>query len=233
MCMVKIREAEMNRIENYGLSNQTSFGMKKSLKTVEILQRKAKNVYPHISPYEFEQRLYRQNENISTPLQKVLTRIQIKLDALRLKMGQSKYPQKELIENMKQNKIGNGGEEVNLATIIGKLNGQKNIFSGRINGLDHGVAFITGKIVKNGEILFLKNKDAIIIDPQLGITDYAGNYYTKLKEIMGEQYKRQAKYNAGLCIIPRDNHSIKEITITDLKTNYPELLIKDYKPVQM
>ena len=223
----------MNKIENYGLSNQTSFGMKKSLKSAEILQRKAKNVYPHISPYELRQRLYSQNENISTPLQKILKKIQIKLDALRLKITQSKYPQKELIENMKHNKIGNGGEEVDLATIIGRLNGQKNIFSGRINGLDHGVAFITGKIVKNGEKLFFKNKDAVIIDPQLGITDYAGNYITKLKEIMGEQYKRKMKSSTGLCIIPRGNHSTKELIITDLKTNHPELLIKDYKPVQI
>ena len=219
----------MNTVTN--TNYQTTFGMKQNLKTADIIQRKAKNTYAHISPYLFEQQ---ENVMQNQKLKEFVLELKRKLFDFRYIMQTSPNPQKLLIENLKRgNKLGNSGEEVDLATIIGKINGQKNIYSASVNGLDHAVSIITNKIVKNGQKQIMKNKDAIIIDPQLGITDYAGNYFAKLKEIMGKPYQNATKNEAGLAVIPRNNHRLNKAQIADLKTNYPELLIADYKHVKV
>lgn len=217
---------------NSELTNQTTFSMRQKLKSAEIIQRRAKNVYSHISPYEFKQRLNKQKGN-NLYLLNLLETLQKKISIIRSDLAKSVNPQKGLIEELKNNRLGNGGEEVNLATIVGKMNGQRNIYSGTINGLDHGVSFITNKIIKNGEKQSFKDKEAVIIDPQLGITDYVGNYFAKLKEIMGESYKRNVKHDSGLAIVPRDNHRINKAQMADLKANYPELLIDSYIPIKV
>ena len=42
----------MNIIQNYGISDKTTFGMKKSLKPIEMIQRKAHNLNTNILPNE-------------------------------------------------------------------------------------------------------------------------------------------------------------------------------------
>ena len=212
-------------------NNQPAFGMKQSLKSAEIIQRRAKNTYQHFSPYLFEQRL---NDESSKNLRIILKKIKNSLMEFRDNIYKSQNPQKLLIEDLKNGqKLANGGEEVELAAIIGKMNGQKNIYTGRIDGLDHAVTFITNKIVKNGQKQTLANKDAIIIDPQLGITDYAGNYFMKLKDKMGNSYRHGVKNDAGVTVMPTFDKKLNKAQMADLKSNYPELLIADYKTVKV
>lgn len=265
----------MNTITNSNY--QTSFGMKQGLKTADIIQRKAKSVYPHILPSRFEHfndstnpclnrfnKYYGKSNLIYNML------ITMKQIMLRLKFNES--PHNAIINSLKNRKLGNSYEEAMLASTIGRINGQKNIYSAIIDGLKHSVCFITDKAVQDGKSLVLKDKEAIIIDPQLGITDYADNYYKKLKEIfypntlviqsklddiyqgknsknlknlktsideiirqLNRENSRNTIFDARgkLFVTPNENQLKDEKVIEYLKNNYPELIIKDYKKVQV
>lgn len=220
MCEVKKlpkqRKVEkMNTIVNSNY--QTAFGMKQSLKSAEIIQRRAKNTYQHFSPIVVD-RYYN-----SLDIPNKLRLSGLRLSDLRYKWESGQNYIKELIDNLKSGeKLGNGREETMLATAIGRMNWQNNIYAGYFDGLDHAVSFITNKAVKDGKEVLLKGKDAIIIDPQLGITDYAGNYCSKV-----------FKNNSGLQIKPMWNDKLDTAPINDLRAGYPELIIRNYKKVEI
>ena len=115
--------------------------------------------------------------------------LQMKLIEFRHVLAESRSPHKDLVDELKNGlRLANGGEEVELASTIGRINGQKNIYSASVDGVDHAVCFITNAPVKEGKSQILKGKDAIIIDPQLGITDFANNYFAKIKEALGKYH---------------------------------------------
>lgn len=221
----------MNTITDFNY--QTSFGMKKGLQTAEIIQRKAKNVYPHVSPYRIGKSKFceRPIGNEKNKFYEFASNLQKELEYFRNHiLSSSRALHETLVKELKSGlKLGNSAEEVELASIIGRINGQNNIYSASIDGLDHGVCFITGKAVKEGKSQVLKDKDAIVIDPQLGITDYAGNYFVKLKEFLG-RYKIRRR---NISVTPHKNQLKDEKVIEYLKKEYPELVINDYKKVQV
>ena len=216
----------MNIITNSNY--QTSFGMRKDLKYFEIIQRKAKSVYPHVSPYQMSG-LKSCDYGVNSKFYNYILNLQKKLEFFRHNvLSESRSFHKDLIENFKNGlKLGNNYEEVILASVIAKVNGIKNIYTASIDGLDHAVCVITKKTVKKGKSQAFNNKEAIIIDPQLGITDYASNYFIKLKEIIGKNNFRQT----NLSVTPHKNQLKDEIVIKYLRDNYPELLINDYKEI--
>lgn len=234
-------------------SNQTSFGVKQPLKHPEMIMRKARNTYQHFSPDNVSARiknkykldmnpLYLSSEpyiqyvekekniSINRKLLKGLKNIVDVFATYRNILQTCRNKIIFMLENLKNgNKMGNSSEDVTLATLIGRINGQKNIYSGNISGLDHNVAFITDKPVIDGKKMFFKNKDAIIIDPQLGITDFAGNYFLKIKDLIKTPFRKKPHFS----VTPSDNFRLNEAQTEDLKIHYPELLIKDYKPVKV
>lgn len=240
----------MNAITN---SNQPVFGMRERLKPADTILRKAKNTYQHLSPHNLSSRIEKaynlemdplylnsepyiefiekkKNISINRKLLYVLRKFENKLVHYRNLLKSSLNPVKFLIEELKNGgKLGNSSEEVALATIIGRINGQKNIYAGHINGLDHGVTFITNKPVEKGKKLFFKNKDAIIIDPQLGITDYADNYFLKIKDLIKTPFKKKPHFS----VTPSDNFRLNDAQTEDLKKHYPELLIENFRPVKV
>jgi len=215
---------------------QPVFGMRQNLKLPEIIQRKAKQTYQHISPSVYNKKYkyispYFHIPNRVLPGPPLYLKILAKnlIDFRRL-FSYSKCHPKVLIEYLKSGKrLCKDVEETLLATYIGKINGQKNIYSGSIKGMDHCVSFITNKPVKESVRLALKDKEAIIIDTQLGITDYVGNYYAKLKAVMNEAVPDKSDFR----IIPFANNHFSKVLCADLKSNYPELLIKDYKNIKL
>jgi len=205
----------MNTILNSNY--QVGFGMKRPLKSPEVIQRKAKQAYQHLSPYIL------QNKYGSTPYIEKLVK---SLTEFRHNLEVSENPLKMLIEHLKNGKkIGNSGEETILATVIGRINGQKNIYTGTIDGLDHAISFITRGRVENGQKIILNDKNTIIIDPQLGITDYANNYFQKLCNIIGGMPKKKTIFS----VTPVHNYRLNKTQIAELRANYPELLIENYK----
>ena len=171
-----------------------------------------------------------------------------------------------IVNSLKEAKIGNCYEEAKLAELIGKINGVKNIYSGKIffnsdrfpqtnKPLNHEISFITDKTISQDKNYFFKNKDAIILDPWLGITDFAGEYFAKLKHYFcqlfpalpkapdcdelyrrsygnSQRYKqlyKQSKIQTDFMIRPDFECRLTNDNIAQLKKDYPELIIDSFK----
>ena len=169
-------------------------GRQDIIKSADIIERRAHSVYPHTSLSKLRKRcidVYNIAEHSSKPAPLFFQKILIRTNQLRSALRQSDSFFSDLIYGMQDKKVGNCFEEASLAQLIGKVNGQKNIYVGDIlvekeniegkRKIDHAVAFITDKKIEIGKSYSFKNKDAIIIDPWLGIADFAENYFTKLK----------------------------------------------------
>lgn len=204
------------------------------IRIADIITRKAHSQYPHISvsrnrtivnKSELNKFLWG-NMDLRDSLRLASHRINIEMDEKNL----YKY-----IINCLKNGLGNCSEESKLAELIAKINGQKDIYSGKIfagNGLEkHEVAFITNKKIEPNKKYSFKNKEALIIDPWLGITEYAGNYFKLIKtnfanllEIRGNSKpKLQADFSGKL----------SKRKINELKNKYPELIVKNYKKITL
>ena len=238
----------------------------------EIIERRAHNVYPHVSSSKLNTRCkYVYTNQICTEniFDILYIKTTAKLRELRSKLRKTNTFYADLIYGLQDQKVGNCFEEACLAEFIGKLNGQKNIYVGDIYAgkenaenkrkIDHTVAFITNKKIKPGKEYYFKNKDAVIIDPWLGITDYADEYFLQLKNyfrnffeelpgqdlseyLTGTDSKNAKKFREGRknsC--QRIKFNIKLAHNLDLSKNkkslfklfFPELVIKKYKKVKL
>ena len=238
----------------------------------EIIERKAHNVYPHVSNSKLNTRCEHAFTNHTvTPnfFDKVRIKTLAKLRELRSKLRTSNTFYTDLAYGMQDNRVGNCFEEACIAELIGKINGQKNIYVGDIfvekenvknkRKIDHTVAFITNKKIKPGKEYYFKNKDAVIIDPWLGITDYADMYFTRLKNHFKNYFKelpeqdfseyltgvnskdtkefrerrknscRRLKFNIKLA----HNLDLNKTKRKLYKVFFPELVIKKFKKIEL
>ena len=174
-------------------------GRQQVFKPADIIARKAHETYPHISGSMLDVRYheaYHIKKPSFRPLPKFLTKIIEKINKSRNKIQGSLYYFAAIIKEIKRTGAGNCFEESMLAELIGHINGQNNIYTGNVlvkkqnvenqKSIGHAVAFITNKKIRWDKDYKFKGKDAVIIDPWLGITDYAGNYFTKIRN----QYRK-------------------------------------------
>ena len=178
-------------------------GNKEILKSAKILESRARNTYQHMSTYRIRKLL-----GYDVPDPDFFVNMKKEYSSARKMIRQSGDYYAALILSLREGKIGNCTEDAMLTELLGKINGQTNIYTGNIeltrNGknvghLNHVISFITDKNIKNNETYFFKNKEAIVIDPWLGVTDFVGNYFNKLKSIyrktfMQEKDKRFATF---------------------------------------
>ena len=167
-----------------------------AIKNADRITRAVNSVYPHVSESRsrrkinhFQTKLY--PDKVCYKFSNLSWRNSVKLDKLRYRSGEGIDLFKNIIDMLKNNKIGNCYENSVMAQIIGKINGIKNIYpskiffnknsSGHQIQLDHVVAIITDKPFDKGYKYNFKQKDAIVVDPWLGITEYAGDYLKRLK----------------------------------------------------
>lgn len=245
----------------------------KAIQSAEIIERKAHNIYPHISSSKLKKR-YLKSHNISeyspnTHLPDFYLNIRKSLKEFRAELRNSQSYFADLIYGLQDRKVGNCFEDACLAELIGKINGQDNIFVGNIfvnkgnfdgkKKIDHSVAFITNKNIKSGEEYTFKNKEALIIDPWLGITDFAGNYFTKLKHhykkffnnlpeqdffeyIISSEAKNSKEFRdeQKACCNPFEfrielayDAKLSESKQSLYKSFFPELVIKKYEKIEL
>ena len=247
-------------------------GNKQILKPAKLLESKARNTYPHISTYRLRKQIG--YDLLNDP--KFFSKMKKNYSSASKKIKESNDYYTAIISSLKNSKIGNCTEDAMLTELIGKINGQTNIYTGNIelaiDGerqglLNHVIAFITDKPIYKNEKYFFKNKEAIIIDPWLGITDYVGNYFNKLKStyrktFMHERNKNFATFsndnlamellridsktpkefktkkkefcpNTSLSIIPFINNYLNQDKINAIKANFPELVIKSFKRINL
>lgn len=172
-------------------------GRQSIIRKADRITRKTNSVYPHLS--ESKKRIFINqviqknsfNQKMCNDLSKLKYKYETKLDNLRFRGGYGIEQFRIIIDNLKNHRIGNCYESAILAQIIGKINGVKNIYpaqiyftknSSKVNmQFDHAVAVLTDKPFEKDYKYQFKNKEAIVIDPWLGITDFAGEYFNKLR----------------------------------------------------
>ena len=247
-------------------------GRQLPIQYAEIIERKAHNVYPHVSSSKLNTRCEHAYSNHSIArnfFDEIRIETTAKLRELRSKLRKSDTFYADLVYGLQDQKVGNCFEEACLAELIGKMNGQKNIYVGDIfvekenvenkRKIDHTVAFITNKKIKPGKEYYFKNKDAVIIDPWLGITDYADKYFTKLRNHFKGYFKEIPDQDFLEYLIGADSKNVKEFregrknSCQGLKFNiklahnldlnkarkklykvfFPELVIKKYKKIEL
>lgn len=198
----------------------------KDIRNADLITRKAHSVYPHIS----ESRV---SAIISKDKVKELfwgqmsMEYALKFAGERLKMEcDEKNLYAHVIEALK-NGLGNCAEEAKLAELIGKINGIKNIYSGSIFAgkgfAKHDVAFITNEEIKPNKKYKFKKKDALIIDPWLGITEFAGNYFKIIKTNFAKLL--EIRGNSKPYIIPDFTSKLTQSKIRNFRKKYSELII--------
>ena len=198
----------------------------KEIRNADLITRKAHSVYPHIS----ESRV---SAIISKDKVKELfwgqmsMEYALKFAGERLKMEcDEKNLYAHVIEALK-NGLGNCAEEAKLAELIGKINGIKNIYSGSVFAgrgfAKHDVAFITNEEIKPNKKYKFKKKDALIIDPWLGITEFAGNYFKIIKTNFAKLL--EIRGNSKPYIIPDFTSKLTQAKIRNFRKKYSELII--------
>lgn len=172
-------------------------GRNSAIRQADRITRMVNSVYPHISESKSRKAVSHQLQygSLETKDQyrfsDLTLRNSMKLDNLRYRGGFGIDLFENIIDMLKNNKIGNCYEKSILSQIIGKINGIKNIYpakiyctknsSGAMVQLDHVVSVITDIPLGACGKYSYKNKDAVILDPWLGITEFAGDYFAKLR----------------------------------------------------
>ena len=196
-------------------------GNRQILKSAQLLESRARNTYPHISTSKI-----RTHIGYDTKTPSFLERIKKDYSLIRRMIKESGEYYTALIYSLSFGKIGNCTEDAMLTELLGKINGQQNIYTGCIRikkdkdakFLDHVVAFITDKPIEHNKECQFKNKEAIIIDPWLGVSDFAENYFTKLKTIYRKifMYHKNKAYgtftndNLANELIRAESNTVKE-----------------------
>ena len=240
-----------------------------AIRQADRITRSVNSIYPHISESKTKKMAEHQQflnypDKICYKLGNLKLKNSIKIDTLRYKHREGIDLFRDIIDMLKNHKIGNCYESAVVAEIIGKINGIKNIYPSKIffnknssgyqTQLDHVVAIITDNSFMPDRYYSFKNKDAIIIDPWLGITEFAGDYINKLRTNFVNIFSGIPDYKDTSKFLKRTTNNIEEfkktqkymfkpdfsfklhvnevLSIEDantLKNEYPELVIKDFK----
>lgn len=204
----------------------------KVIRNADLITRKAHSLYPHVSESRIVSMigedkvkdLFWGNMSLRYALKFAAQRYNMEIDEKNL--------YRYVLESL-QGGLGNCSEEAKLAELIARINGQKNVYSGKIFAgkgfAKHEVAFITDKEIKPDKKYHFKNKDALIIDPWLGVTDFAGRYFKSLTK----QYAKvlQIRGNAKPSLQADFSSKLTPKKLGDLKKGHPELIIRNYRPI--
>ena len=243
------------------------------LQNADRITRKVNSVYPHIS--ESKQKDYISkiiefcdfDSDISKKMMNLSLKNAVKLDALRFRMTSGIELFKSIIYALKDKHIGNCYESARLAEIIAKINGQDNVYSmktyvarnrsGMEIKLEHVVSVITNQQIEAGKKYVFKDKDAVIIDPWFGITEFASKYVEKLKndfmhhfmympnnDFVSGMISKQAKtpqeykllkkdkfFNPPIRFLLHEDDVLTKEQAKELRNDYPELILDNFTKV--
>ena len=246
-----------------------------SVQNADRITRTANSIYPHISESRTALAAERQLEFLSydslssRKFQDLKFKNLVKLKAMRMKelFGMDLF--RQVIHMLKEQKIGNCYELSRLAEFIAKINGQNNVYPMKIvmprnsRGGDipvgHVVSVITDKQIKPQQKYVFKNKEAIILDPWLGITDFVSRYSEKLKNDFKHNFqfipdndiniryitkiaknlkqykdlKKERCYNPDIKFVLHEEDIVSKEQAKELRTEYPELVLNNFKRVEL
>lgn len=196
------------------------------IRKADLITRKAHTIYPHISESRVSA-IISQDKVKELFWGQMSMEYALRFAGERLKMECNEKNLYTLVIETLKNGLGNCAEEAKLAELIGKINGIKNIYSGSIFAgkgfAKHDVAFITNEEIKPNKKYKFKNKEALIIDPWLGITDFAGNYFKIIKTNFAKLL--EIRGNSKPYIKPDFTSKLTEEKVKNYRKMYPELII--------
>ncbi len=214
-----------------------------SIINADRITRHVNSAYPHLSESKsilsinHGMNKYAGKQTKTYGLANLKLRLMSKMNNLRYRSGLGIEQFKIIIDNLKNYHLGNCYESAILAQIIGKINGQKNIYpaqiyftknsSGKNMQFDHAVAVITDKAFEKDYKYQFKNKDAIIVDPWLGVTEFAGEYINKLRTLYFKMFPGQlSDYSNKMKILALESKTIKEFNQKRKEIFKPEFYFK-------
>lgn len=198
-----------------------------SIINADRITRHVNSVYPHLSESKsilsinHGMNKYAGKQTKTYGLANLKLRLMSKMDNFRYRGGFGFEQFKIIIDNFKNHHLGNCYESAILAQIIGKINGQKNIYPAQLYftkdssekkiQFDHAVAVIIDKAFDKNYKYQFKNKDAIIVDPWLGVTEFAGEYINKLRTLYFKMFPGQlSDYSNKMEILASESKTIEE-----------------------
>lgn len=216
-------------------------GRQQLFKNADMIERKARVTYPHISGSKLDFR-YHEAHHVTKlafkPLPEFIQNIALEINKMRHRLSSSLYYHVDLVKEIKNTKVGNCFEDAMLTELIGHINGQSNIHMGNIfvkkqnsrgqKNIGHSVAFITDKNISIDGDYILKNKEAVIIDPWLNIVDFAGNYFTKIRNQYKNYFENLPNQDFLEYLIGADSKNVKEFR--EYKKNSCQHLTFSIKP---
>ncbi len=212
-----------------------------AIRKADRITRAVNSIYPHISESRISNSVKHQQaikypKDICVKLGNFKLNKSLMIDNLRFKHGKGIDLFRDIINMLKEHKIGNCYESAVVAQIIGKINGIENIFPAKIffnknssgyqQQLDHVVAIITDKSFKPEGYYNFKNKDAIIVDPWLGVTEYAGDYINKLRTNFADIFPGIPDLKYTFNLLKSISHNVEEFKTKRKNTFKPDFSFK-------
>ncbi len=206
---------------------------KSAIRRADYITRKAHSVYSHVSSSRIDsmigddkvRNLFWGQMSFEYSLKFAKERMLIEDDTKNL--------HKHVVE-MLQRGLGNCFEEAKLAELIGRINGQKNIYAVKIFAGDkyalHEAAMLTDKKFDIQTRYKLKGKDALILDPWLQVTDFVGKYVEQIKSNFA---KTLGIKNGNIELQIDADGKLTPRKIKEFKEKYPELLIDKFEKIKI
>lgn len=214
------------------ISQNQSFTSRNSVvRDADWVMRKAKSEFPHFSTTyarmnysDILDKNYELSEYISNRTD------YLKMERL-LSLGtRTQFKKlKAVISSMREDKLGNCYEDAMLANLILKMNGVKNSYCARLmtnwgtKKIDHTVAFIDN----NPTPKYYNPKKIVIVDPWLGVADYADRIFKIYKTRYNDFFRIPNSQNIDLQIKPELNLTEQELDY--FRDKYPQFLYKSDK----
>jgi len=168
-----------------------------AIRQADRITRSVNSIYPHVSQSRTSVKIAEKLSflDYASPCARKMQDLQNKYDckitSLQLSLTSGLDLFRKIIDALKNKKIGNCYESARMAEIIGKINGQENIYpmrmfisrnnSGALMPMEHVVSVITDSEIEPNVKYRFKNNDALILDPWLGLTEFAGKYLERIK----------------------------------------------------
>ena len=127
------------------------------------------------------------------------------------------------IEQLQATRLGNCHENAQAAEAILRANGVKNPATAHIYLGGHNIDHVVCVFNRDGsKVTTIKNNKTIIVDPWIGIVDFANNAIMKYKTLFD---KYVAKGNDGKATIPRiTEHPMTAADIKQFRSRFPEFI---------
>ena len=185
-----------------------------TIRFADDIARRVNTCYPRISP----SKIIELNSSVFFPvfMDRIVTKVLKPMRFIKNEMYEEtdSFYQKirAFTEPVKQFKVGNCGESAQLAAIVAKINGLKDCHITHLckmdgEDLDHAILFVND------------SQKPYIIDPWLGIADYAKNILNR--------YRNEYRYELGI----KNNDKVTLVSKTD--DEYTDFLKNDFSRKQI